>query len=263
MLAPRVPTLRRGITGGLALCALVAASIRPRVGAAEAAIRRLPRATRGADAARYTAFITEAANRFGLPASWIRAVIATESGGDRFAVSPAGALGLMQIMPATWQFERARLALGADPFSARDNILAGSDYLRAMRDRYGTAGMLAAYNAGPGRYDAYRRGESRLPAETLAYLERLAPVLAGSRLNALPAKRLANPIAWAGAPLFVTRSSIKPTSVSIAKAVSRVAPTNGDSGRIFAAERPVDNNNRAAAEGAFAGVFVPLDGDRS
>lgn len=259
MPAPRVPALRRGITGGLALGALLATSIGPRASAGEAVMRRQLRTLRGGDASRYGAFITEAANRFGLPASWIRAVITTESGGDRYAVSPAGALGLMQLMPATWQFERARLSLGNDPFSARDNILAGSDYLRAMHDRYGTTGMLAAYNAGPGRYDAYRRGDSQLPAETLAYLERLAPVVAGGRFGAPPGRRLADPIAWDVAPLFVTRS--KP--VTVAKAVSRTARIEGDSGRIFAAGRPEDNNKPAAAEGPFAGVFVPLAGDRS
>jgi soluble lytic murein transglycosylase-like protein len=50
---------------------------------------------------------------------------------------------------------RVRYGLGADPYDPRDNILAGAAFLREMHDRYGAPGFLAAYNAGPGRYDAY------------------------------------------------------------------------------------------------------------
>ncbi len=55
----------------------------------------------------YAAHITEAATRFRLPATWIRAVMRTESAGDPRAISPKGAMGLMQIMPATWAELRA------------------------------------------------------------------------------------------------------------------------------------------------------------
>ena len=57
----------------------------------------------------------------------------------------------MQLMPRTWNDMRARLALGPDPDDPRDNILAGTAYLRLMYDRFGYPGMFAAYNAGPGR----------------------------------------------------------------------------------------------------------------
>src|SRR3546814_7922361 len=109
-------------------------------------IRRPPRSTRTDTlfpyttlfrSAPYAAFVAEAARRFGLPEAWIWAIIRTESHGDPYAVSPAGAMGLMQIMPGTWRFERARLGLGNDPFDGRDNIMAGADYLSAMRQRYG------------------------------------------------------------------------------------------------------------------------------
>src|SRR3546814_10730800 len=63
------------------------------------------------------------------------------------------------IMPGTWRFERARLGLGNDPFDGRDNIMAGADYLSAMRQRYGPVGQLAAYNAGPGRSEERRVGK--------------------------------------------------------------------------------------------------------
>src|SRR3546814_17844195 len=91
-----------------------------------------------------------------------------ESRGDVRAVSPKGAMGLMQLMPDTWASLRVRLGLGANPYDPRDNILAGAAYLREMHDRYGSPGFLAAYNAGPGRYEEALAGRP-LPAETRAY----------------------------------------------------------------------------------------------
>ena len=76
---------------------------------------------------------------------------ARESFGDVHAISPKGAMGLMQIMPATWAGLRPRYGLGADPYDAHDNIIAGAAYLRELQDRYGAPGFLAAYNAGPAR----------------------------------------------------------------------------------------------------------------
>ncbi|WP_164125555.1 transglycosylase SLT domain-containing protein, partial [Stenotrophomonas maltophilia] len=87
----------------------------------------------------------EAAARFGLPAPWIAAVLRAESAGDPRAVSSAGAMGLMQLMPATWSTLHIRLGLGDDPFDPRDNILAGAAYLRDLYVRYGRTGFLAAY----------------------------------------------------------------------------------------------------------------------
>ena len=66
------------------------------------------------------------------------------------AISPKGAMGLMQLMPETWAALRARYGLGRDAFDPHDNILAGAAFLREMHDRYGSPGFLAAYNAGPG-----------------------------------------------------------------------------------------------------------------
>jgi len=113
-----------------------------------------------------------AAARFGLPADLIETVIAVESNGQPRAVSPAGAMGLMQLMPGTWAQLRFRLGLGADPFDPADNILAGAAYLRELRDRYGEPGYLAAYNAGPGRYEASLTGRT-LPPETRLYVARI------------------------------------------------------------------------------------------
>lgn len=165
----------------------------------------------------YDAFVAEAAERFGMPEAWIREVIRVESRGDPRAVSPAGAMGLMQIMPDTWATERARLRLGNDPFDMRDNILAGTDFLRAMHARYGAIGMLAAYNAGPGRYEDYYRRGRPLPAETLAYLGRLAPVVTGSAITGDPTPASSDPLAWTRAALFAPRSgSISDPSAAVA-----------------------------------------------
>lgn len=98
-----------------------------------------------------------------------------ESGGrltlaGRPITSLAGAMGLMQLMPATWSDVRTSLALGNDPFDAHDNIIAGTGYLRQMYDRFGYPGLFAAYNAGPGRYAASLASGMPLPRETRAYL---------------------------------------------------------------------------------------------
>lgn len=127
-----------------------------------------------AAADRWQPAIAEAAQRFAIPQSWIRAVLQAESDGDSRAVSPKGAMGLMQIMPGTWAELRLPLGLGPDPFDPRDNILAGAAYLRAMHDRYGSPGLFAAYNAGPARYDRHLRSGTPLPAETRRYLAALA-----------------------------------------------------------------------------------------
>lgn len=153
--------------------------------------------------------IAQASRRFGLPETWISAVVSVESAGDPRAVSRAGAMGLMQIMPATWAELRLRYGLGADPFDPRDNILAGSAYLRELHDRYGVAGFLAAYNAGPGRYEDSLATGRPLPAETRAYLAKLSPVVGGSPGDGgvSPAP---NPVAWRRSALFPARSVVVP-----------------------------------------------------
>jgi len=92
-------------------------------------------------------------------------------------------MGLMQIMPKTWAELRGRYGLGADPYDARDNILAGAAYIRELSDRYGAPGFLAAYNAGPGRYERHLKTGRPLPAETQAYVATLAPMIDGTRTN--------------------------------------------------------------------------------
>lgn len=146
--------------------------------------------------------IAEASERFGIPEAWIMAVMRAESAGDMRAISSAGAMGLMQVMPDTWAMLRIRYGLGQDPYDPRDNILAGTAYLREMWNRYGNvAAMLAAYNAGPGRYDEYLSTARLLPAETRAYVAALTPILLGERPSG-GGTTVVSPPDWREAALF-------------------------------------------------------------
>lgn len=156
----------------------------------------------------HAAFVAEASLRFGIPELWIIAVKRAESAGDVRAVSSAGALGLMQVMPDTWAGLRVRHRLGRDPYDPRDNILAGAAYLREMYDRYGNVpAMLAAYNAGPARYDDYLQRGRALPAETHTYVALLAPQLGATSPSNAPSVTPPPPPDWREAPLFVVRTA--------------------------------------------------------
>jgi len=129
--------------------------------------------------ARWKPYVAEASARFGIPVEWIERVMRAESAGmttldGRPIVSRAGATGLMQLMPGTWAEMRARLGLGGDPHDPRDNILAGTFYLRLMYDRFGYPGLFAAYNAGPGRNAEHLETGRTLPGETRDYLVTVA-----------------------------------------------------------------------------------------
>ena len=170
----------RRIAGGWALAGL-AAGLLILVSAAAAAQGSGIAVGTAADPAiaryvdRWTAHIKEASARFGIPTDWIRRVMRAESGGratisDQPITSRAGAMGLMQLMPGTWVEMRDLHGLGSDPHDPRDNILAGTAYLRAMYDRFGYPGLFAAYNAGPARYTRHLATGRRLPAETVIYV---------------------------------------------------------------------------------------------
>jgi len=122
-------------------------------------------------------YIREAAGRYRVPERWVRAVMHQESGGQEQATSPVGAMGLMQVMPGTYEELRVRHRLGDDPYDPHNNILAGTAYIREMYDRFGAPGFLAAYNAGPDRVDSYLAGRSDLPDETVNYLAAITPNL--------------------------------------------------------------------------------------
>jgi hypothetical protein len=159
----------------------------------------------------FAAWIAEAAHRFDIPASWIRSVMRVESRNDARAVSPKGAMGLMQLMPETWADLRLRYGLGSDPFDPRDNILAGAAYLRELHGRFGDAGFLAAYNAGPGRYETFLTAGRPLPDETHAYMGALAQLTRGGGAETRLAVASAVP-SWTGAPLFVVHADRSPAA---------------------------------------------------
>ncbi|WP_425349319.1 lytic transglycosylase domain-containing protein [Consotaella salsifontis] len=180
----------------------------------------------------YGAHIAEASQRFGVPERWIRAVLRAESAGDVRVISSAGAMGLMQVMPDTWAGLRVRYRLGRDPYEPRDNIMAGTAYLREMWDRYGNvAAMLAAYNAGPGRYDEYLATGRVLPAETRAYVAALVPVLGGAAASEMATPAPPTPPDWRAAPLFVARSGDRrPTAAPSSEPQSGDARATGPVG---------------------------------
>jgi D-alanyl-D-alanine carboxypeptidase len=127
-------------------------------------------------------YIRDASSRFTVPQQWIRAVMKQESGGHEYLdgqpiVSGAGAMGLMQLMPATYADLQSQYGLGSDPFEPHDNILAGTAYISQMYQKYGAPGFLAAYNAGPQRLDDYINRGRALPNETVNYVAAIAPNL--------------------------------------------------------------------------------------
>lgn len=165
-------------------------------------------ATRSKSVDRFAEFIEEASARFTLPACWIRAVMQVESSGDVHAISSRGAMGLLQLMPGTWVELSVRYGLGLDPFDPRDNILAGSGYLKEMYDRFGTAGFLAAYHAGPARYEQHLATGQPLPPETIAYIASVTPLL-GNEQAERAVFRIKRAIPWREAPLFVERTEAR------------------------------------------------------
>lgn len=172
-----------------------------------------PSPARGHTQAEIETFVEEAATRFTVPARWIRAIMRVESSGDVRARSPKGAIGLMQVVPPTYEELRRRYGLGVDPFDPHDNILAGSAYIRELVDRYGSPGFLAAYNAGPARFDRYLTAGRALPAETLEYVETLAPMIDHVQLQ----RRVdGGPTSFTGsdAPLFARRADGDPSGES-------------------------------------------------
>ncbi|WP_445219689.1 lytic transglycosylase domain-containing protein [Bradyrhizobium sp. Pa8] len=179
------------------------------------------------DADSYPAFVAEASRRFSLPDHWIRAVLQVESRGDVRAVSLRGALGLMQIMPQTWVDLGTRYNLGVDPFDPRDNILAGAAYLREMLDRFGFEGFLAAYNAGPRRYEAYLATGQPLPQETEIYVARLVRLIE-MKQHEHATLVIRHTIPWQQAVLFFDRSG---GSSATARTASALHPVSGPNDR--------------------------------
>lgn len=131
---------------------------------------------------RYDDLIRQHADHFGVSVDLVRAVIQAESGFNAWAVSPKGALGLMQLMPAT-----ARELGVSDPFHPDENIRGGVTYLARLLSRYGqnVELALAAYNAGPGSVERY--GQTVPPyRETRAYVRRITAKTGVTRATVAP-----------------------------------------------------------------------------
>jgi soluble lytic murein transglycosylase-like protein len=133
---------------------------------------RTTRPASGSRARKYDDLIRQHADRHGLSADLIRAIIQIESGFNPRAVSPKGAMGLMQLMPATATEYGVH-----NPFDPDENIRAGVAYFRLLLDRYNHKVdlALAAYNAGPTAVDRHGR---RVPPyrETQAYVRKIVSV---------------------------------------------------------------------------------------
>jgi D-alanyl-D-alanine carboxypeptidase len=174
------------------------------------------------------AYIREASQRYQLPEQYIRAVMRQESGGQEFLhgqpiTSPAGAIGLMQVMPETYANLRDRYGLGPDPYNPRDNILAGTAYLKELYDRFGSPGFLAAYNCGPRCLSDHLASGRPLPAETLTYVAAIGPRIGAS--GSIPS--------GTGARYAMAASSTE------TDALNRQALASAASGRAYAPTAPV------------------------
>jgi hypothetical protein len=137
-------------------------------------------------------------------------------------------MGLMQLMPGTWEALRRQHGLGLDPHDPRDNILAGAAYLREMHDRFGYPGLFAAYNAGPARYAEHLRTGRPLAHETRDYIAQLART---------PATPSMPPVMLSGTRLFFALGS----------GMNPASPSSGEANSV--PEKPVSG-----------GLFAPLDG---
>lgn len=126
----------------------------------------------GAPVSAFAALIAQAATSTGVPSDFLLRLLKRESGLNPMAVSPKGALGIAQFMPAT----AAERGL-ADPFDPVQAIPKAAELLRDLRQRYGNWALAAAaYNAGPGRVDAWLVGRLELPKETVDYVANITGV---------------------------------------------------------------------------------------
>ncbi len=164
---------------------------------------------------RWSPQILAASKRFKISALWIRAVMEIESGGrtmldaNRKIVSPAGAMGLMQLMPKTWSEMRASYRLGVDPFDPHDNIFAGAAYLKQLYLSYGYPTMFAAYNDGPGMLAAHAALHQPPPAETESYVRDIASILGtGVRYRAGSTRNLARLTRPDGAAVMIDAGAV-------------------------------------------------------
>lgn len=162
----------------------------------------------------------QAATRSGLSASIILRVMRAESAGNARAVSRRGAMGCMQIMPATWRELSARYGLGSDPFEPRMNMIGGALYLAELKRQFGLPGAYAAYNAGPHRYARWLAGHANLPAETRAYMAGLDSGRGAAAIVRARASR------WQDASLFAAAAASDPEHSTAGEEAGAVSAPN-------------------------------------
>src|SRR6266446_8069530 len=116
--------------------------------------------------------------------------------------SPAGAMGLMQIMPETYAELRVRYGFGANAYDPHDNVIAGTAYMSEMIELFGVPNFLAAYNAGPARLEDHLHRGRPLPRETQQYLAQIGelPAAAPRPPGEVPARQ---PVSVVSTPLDV------------------------------------------------------------
>ena len=144
----RNPRRLRALSSIAILAALAACSQSPRQSAIQEFARYAAHAHRnytppGPPEDPWGPYIRQAAVRFDMPETWVRSVMRVELGGQEYVdgnlvTSGVGAMGLMQVMPQTYDELRDRYNLGDDPYDPHDNITAGVAYMREMYDVYGT-----------------------------------------------------------------------------------------------------------------------------
>lgn len=169
---------------------------------------------------RWDPTIAEAAKKYGVPQPWIRAVVQIESGGrtmlgeNQPIKSNMGAMGLMQLMPETYNDMRVQNGLGKNPYDPHDNIMAGTAYLKFLRARYGYPQMFAAYNDGPGNLEERLMGRGMLPLETQNYMVNITNAMAGR--------------GGRGAMVKLTRPNGEPATINAAAVLSVRAAFPGE-----------------------------------
>lgn len=176
---------------------------------------------------RWNSLVAQASRRFSIPAAWIRAVMQTESGGRTMSAafkpitSRVGAMGLMQLMPATYAQMRGEYRLGSNPYDPHDNVIAGVAYLDWLYHKYGYPAMFAAYNDGPGHLEERLMKGGLLPTETRNYITHIETALGGKTAGAEIAEH-------GGSTVKFTRPDGTPVKIDLAKVTSVREPLPGE-----------------------------------
>jgi hypothetical protein len=208
---------------------------------------------------RWQSYIADAALQFGVPEAWIRGVMRAESGGHTVLhgkpiTSPKGAIGLMQIMPGTYDTLRSQYGLGNDAYDPKDNILAGAAYLRQMYERYGYPSLFAAYNAGPKRLEDFLFRGRALPRETRNYVDNIVPGMDFELSN--DANVSGMPPLTVPSPIIQTGSATPSDALFFMRTGSAETANRGGELPSGAPRMPPGNALVSPSDGA--GLFVPL-----